>query len=124
MPGAAAAELLLGRLDELEPGIERSSARGSARIALRVPEVAGVLEGDAQRQRVALRRASPAASASEMSTTGRSSPASFRCEPQPAAFVTIVSAPAALERAAARRASSSPCSRRPACSASAPQQPP
>ena len=29
--GAAAAHLLLGRLDELEPGIERSIARGSAR---------------------------------------------------------------------------------------------
>ena len=53
--------------------------------------------------------------------TGRSSPASFRCEPQPAAFVTIVSAPAARNAAAVRRACASPSCRRPACSASAPQ---
>ena len=61
-------------------------------------------------------RAGPGAfaSSSEISTTGRSSPASFRCEPHPAALVTIVSAPAARKAAAARCAISSPCSRRPA----------
>ena len=31
-PGAAAADLLLGRLEQLDAGIERSSSRGSERI--------------------------------------------------------------------------------------------
>ena len=56
--------------------------------------------------------------------TGSERPASFRWEPQPAAFVTIASTPAASNAAAVLRASSSPSSRLPACSARAPQQPP
>ena len=54
--GAAAAQLLLGRLDELEL---RDRAQQRPRLgahALRVAEVAGLLVGDAQRQRVPLRR--------------------------------------------------------------------
>ena len=63
MPGAAAADLLLGRLDELEL---RDRAQQRARLgadSLGVAEVAGVLVGDPQRQRVPLGRAAPARAA-------------------------------------------------------------
>src|SRR3954449_2578599 len=104
------------------PGIERSTARGCAVTpcaCFRWHE-----SWNATRSGSGSPSGPPAcARSSETSTTGMSSPASFRCEPQPAAFVTSVSAPTARKAAAAACAISSPCSRRPAWRASAPQQP-
>ena len=50
-PGRAAAELLLGRLDDLEPGIRRASV-ADAPAALGVAEVAGVLEATRELERM------------------------------------------------------------------------
>src|SRR5438128_2231975 len=63
------------------------------------------------------------ARSSETSATGRSSPASFKCEPQPAALTTMISAPALLNVCSIRRARAWPSSFLPAWRCSAPQQP-
>ena len=51
-PGAAAADVLLGGLDPLEPGDRVEHRARRARNALRVSEMAGILERDAERQRL------------------------------------------------------------------------
>ena len=51
-PGAAAADVLFGGLDPLEPGDRVEHRPRRARNALRVPEMAGILECDAERQRL------------------------------------------------------------------------
>ena len=53
--GRAAAQLPLGRLEQLEAGDRAQQARGCCAHLLGVGEVAGVVVGDAQRQRMARR---------------------------------------------------------------------
>ena len=55
-PGGAAAEVLLGRLDDLEPGNPGERRPRGERQPLGVPQVARVLQREPQRERVARRR--------------------------------------------------------------------
>jgi hypothetical protein len=58
-PGAAAAQLLLGGLDELEARDRAQQRAGLLAHALGVTEVAGLLEGDAPLERVQRRGLAP-----------------------------------------------------------------
>ena len=115
----AAADLLLRWLPPLEAGYRVEQVAGLDADALRVGQMARVLEGDTEREGMPLGRGSPASS-SDTSTTLTSSPASLRCEPQPAALTAIASTPANCS--ATLCAIRFPSSRRPAWRWSAPQQ--
>ncbi len=113
-PRAAAADRLLRRLEQLEAGDRVEQRARLDRDALRVAEVARVLERDAQRQRMPLRPRLQLGQQLGDVHDADASPWSFRCEPQPAALTTIVIAPGESARRAAARARA--LSRRPAWS--------
>ena len=103
-------------------GSRGAAARGSSASALGVLEVARVLVGDGDRQRVPVGAAARRLGEQLRDVDDRAAPPwSFRCEPQPAAFVTIASYPASARSSS--RARATPSSSRPACACSAPQQP-
>ena len=122
------------------PGSPCSSARGCGAHALPVRQMTGVVIDHARRQRTPVARGSPSSTSSsdtsrtlraerrrarsaQAGSSANSSPYSFIADPQPAALTAMRSTPAFSKTSMLCRASARAWSMRPACSASAPQQP-
>ena len=113
------------------PGIAPQRRERRKREALRVAEVARVLERDRRGSGCRVARGRASASSSPTSRTfsakrsARSSPSSqpssFKCDPQPDELTTTSST--SSRASMSRRAKRLPSSSRPACTESAPQQP-